>query len=520
MLKTSSTFGNNFIATIRGFKERIPYQAGVVLLALLAVGMRLPTLAGRSPWYDEAFSILFSREGPTAMLYGTLTPVDGAAADVHPLLYYSALWLWMSLFGQSIVAVRSLSILLSVVLLLCITALSRRLFNPRVSLVCGFLFAISPFQIHHGQEARMYVLLALLLVLSTSSLLIALETKNRAYIVFFGITSALAMYTHVLAIFFLIPLALTTLLQRFSKSSLIILLTGSFLGAILYAPWLMQLPAQIFKVQQAYWIERPGLEALLQTFIAFSGDLPIREGLLPIMLLATLLLFAFVVMEAFWFAKNQVAARSEGLLVLSLAFFPVLLLFAVSQVRPLFIVRGLLPSGVFYLLAISSLLIKGRRLSSWTMVVGLSLSFIVGGISHYSYAGFPYAPYKALNQYLGEEVHSDSVVLHSNKISMLPAYYDDPALPHKYLQDPPGSASDTLAYPTQEVLGLFAEKDALSAAGEADEVFFVVFKQEIDDYLRLGYSTHPTIQTLEKSYAKRNTLMWGDLLLYTLERTE
>ena len=103
---------------------------------------------------------------------------------------------------------------------------------------------------------------------------------------------------------------------------------------------------------------------------------------------------------------------------------------------------------------------------------------------------------------------------------MLPAPYDDPSLPHKYLQDPPGSGSDTLAYPTQEVLGLFAEEDPISAVGKAGEVYLVVFEREIIDYERLGYVQHPAIMSLAASYRVRDIMMWEDLLLFSLERIE
>ena len=69
----------------------------LVLILLLAFGLRLINLGGRTLWYDEAFAVLFSATGLPAMLYGTLTPVAGGAADIHPLLYYTTLEGWMRL---------------------------------------------------------------------------------------------------------------------------------------------------------------------------------------------------------------------------------------------------------------------------------------------------------------------------------------------------------------------------------------------------------------------------------------
>jgi hypothetical protein len=80
-----------------------PKIAAILILALL---VRLLGIISRPIWYDEAFAILFSEKGLGAMLYGTLAPTGTGSADIHPLGYYSILWLWMKVFGDSLVATR------------------------------------------------------------------------------------------------------------------------------------------------------------------------------------------------------------------------------------------------------------------------------------------------------------------------------------------------------------------------------------------------------------------------------
>ena len=92
------------------FRKWLP----LALILLLALALRLINLGGRPLWYDEAFAVLFAEKGLDAMLYGTLEPVDGGAADIHPLLYYTTLNGWMSFWGQSPFAVRLWSVLLGV----------------------------------------------------------------------------------------------------------------------------------------------------------------------------------------------------------------------------------------------------------------------------------------------------------------------------------------------------------------------------------------------------------------------
>jgi predicted membrane-bound mannosyltransferase len=67
-------------------------EMGLILAFLLfGLAVRLWRLGDRGLWYDEAFAILFAERGLPAMIEGTVTQVQGAAADVHPLLYYTLL---------------------------------------------------------------------------------------------------------------------------------------------------------------------------------------------------------------------------------------------------------------------------------------------------------------------------------------------------------------------------------------------------------------------------------------------
>src|SRR3990172_11329931 len=79
------------------------------LVLMLAWVLRVIGLSARPLWYDEAFAVLFAEKGFRAMLQGTLTPVAGAAAVLHTIVYYTALNGWMRVFGQSPFAVRLLS---------------------------------------------------------------------------------------------------------------------------------------------------------------------------------------------------------------------------------------------------------------------------------------------------------------------------------------------------------------------------------------------------------------------------
>jgi uncharacterized membrane protein len=492
----------------------------VILLGLFALTLvaRLPSLGSRPLWYDEAFSILFSRTGPQAMLQGTLGLVDGTAADVHPLLYYTLLWGWMLLVGQKVFFVRLLSVLIQLLLLLVLWYLARELFGLKTAVMTGILFSLAPFQVTYGQEARMYGLLSLWLVAATLCVWWGMHKKGIIPWVLFGLLAALAMYTHVLAVFFLVPLGLSPVIFR-KWTALRYVFLSACLAVLLYLPWGLQLPAQVAKVDRAYWIAKPALIELIQTLLAFISGLPIDAAWLPVALICAVLVVVLASIQTIRAVRKRDPDAEKVIWVLYLSAAPALLLFLVSQIRPLYVVRGLVPSGVLFLLWLGWAFTPRRswNLESALALLGLAIAFVIGLVSREMYRGFPYAPFERVGDYISTQIDEGGVVIHSNKISMLPSYYYDESLDQTYIADPAWSGSDTLALPTQEVLGLFAQPDVKIAAGDAQQVFFVMFTREIDDYRALGVMSQPHLSWLMEHYNLDEQTTWDDLSLYKFE---
>ena len=244
----------------------------LAFILVLALVIRLAGIASRPIWYDESFSILLSEQGPSAILSGTLAAdADLSAAEEHPPAYYFMLWGWMQAFGNSLVAVRMLSIIFSLGIIFCVYLITNHLFNQQTALTAALLTAILPFQIHYGQEIRMYVFMTFWLLLATYAFL------KRQWILF-AIAAALAQYTHNLAAFYLIPLAFTPVFHRDWKTLRSVTLAG-FAAIIIYSPWLIQLPAQISKVTSSFWIEKPGIEKLFTLFLFYLPHLPLPNNL-------------------------------------------------------------------------------------------------------------------------------------------------------------------------------------------------------------------------------------------------
>ena len=126
----------------------------LALILLLAVCLRFYRLDGQSLWADEGNS--------AALALRTLPTITrDAARDIHPPLYYYVLHFWVRLFGNSEIALRSLSALAGTILVGVVYTLGRELFSIRTTVIATLVTAISPLQIHYSQETRMYILVAL-----------------------------------------------------------------------------------------------------------------------------------------------------------------------------------------------------------------------------------------------------------------------------------------------------------------------------------------------------------------------
>ena len=503
-------------STKAGLLQRFVNDQKAVFLSvlLLALVIRLFGIISRPIWYDESFSILFSEKGPAAMIAGTL-PATGAAAEEHPLAYYTMLWLWMKVFGESLVAVRILSIVAGLGTVCAIYLLTRELFDVKTAQVAGLFMALSPFQVHYSQEIRMYVFLALWLTLATYAYWRAARSRHWFWWIGFAIFAALSQYTHNLAAFYLVALALWPLMTRDWRNLKAVIAAGS-LAILLYLPWLVHLPAQFAKVDQAYWIAKPGLYRLFTLLLYFVTNLPLPGVWLIVGLFISLFTVAIALWQTVRIARQQQADTHPGLWVLYLTFAPPILLFLFSQWKSIYLERALLPSGAIFFIWLAWALTRTKLPRPIQLITLLLLltGFGIGIYEHIAYTGYPYGPYQAMTFDLQTKQQLGDVIIHSSKLSMMPSVYYDRNLAQTYVSDPSGSNVDTLAPATQKVLGLEAKPDIQSAAGNAGRVWFIIFDESNQEYMQAGYPMHPQLAWLMQHYSQVEIQKWDDLRVY------
>ena len=500
----------------RAIARTLTTFGGGLPLALAVAGIiRLLGVLARPIWYDEAFAILFSAKGPAAMVVGTLSSGGVGASDVHPLGYYTLLWLWMRFFGESLLSARSLSIAAGLATIVVAYGLARGLFGRATAFVSAIVLALAPFQVHFSQEIRMYAFLGLWLTLATYCFWRAASTTDSRWWLGFAASAALAQYTHNLAAAYLFALALWPLLIGDWRTLSRVML-ASLVAVLLYTPWLVNVPAQLAKVSQAYWIEAPSLYRLLTLPMALVANLPVQPGVLGIALFASLGATALGLLANSQRTNVEPDLYRGSHWMLYLSFVPPILLFLISQWIPVYLERALIGSGVTFCVWLACSLTQpslktGRR---WVLASLIALGFGVGLWQHLSYGGFPYAPFDSISRDLRMRLRAGDAIVHSSKLSFLPSFYFDSDLPATWVADPAGSTVDTLAPSTQAVLGIHAARDMDDATSGASRVWLALFDQSNEEYVQAGYPRHPHLTWLLLHYQLSETCRWHDLTVY------
>lgn len=224
--------------------SRLPSGLVISVILLLAAALRFYRLSSQSLWADEGNSVALARRSFVEIAQRT-------AFDIHPPLYYWLLKIWISLFGAGEIGLRSLSAVLGIALVYLIWLLGTRLLSPGVGAVAALLAAVSPFQIYYAQEARMYMLLAVLGTLTVLVAWLILEnyatgSQNSLFLAtLYILLVAAGLYTHYAFPIILLAVngtALVWFLQNAKPSiqglNLLHWLSLQFVPGLLYLPWL------------------------------------------------------------------------------------------------------------------------------------------------------------------------------------------------------------------------------------------------------------------------------------------
>ena len=264
----------------------------------------LPILT-QSLWRDEAFSALIAEKNIFEI-------IRLSAQDTSPPFYYILLHYWMILFGNSEVAIRTMSLLfhlLTVVVIFFIAKKIIRSFPEYVSITLATL--LNPFLLQYAFEARTYSLLTFLSV--TALYLIILKKYIMA-----GIVLTLAIFTHNFAIFTFFVFAVWLFINRakLQFSSFLRLISFPLLAILLWG-WVIWM--QWSKFAHGFWISKPTISTLFRSFELFSSG----EISYPIKFMLYLFnIILFIVACLTWIRKYKSKDNQAVLLIFLLIFIP------------------------------------------------------------------------------------------------------------------------------------------------------------------------------------------------------
>lgn len=319
--------------------------AAVLLTALL---LRLRALGAESLWLDEATSLFLARMNIPTLIAWT-------AHDIHPPLYYILLHGWR-VFGESEFALRSLSAIAGVLAVGGVYLLGRTLFGQMTALLAALLLAVSPLHLWYSQEARMYALVTGLSLFASWHLVMALRAGRRRHWIGYAFWITLALYTHYYTFFVILfhwaavaswlvvavdaPAKRTPLLRDW--------LVAQGAAFALFLPWAPTLIRQVTGgggawVAQAVGI--PSLRALPETLLLYVVGT--THSAVPALWRRTA--YAFHGLAILAALRSGVPTSNRKRLDWGVLFCLLYLLvplgsaWAISQIKPLFATRYLLP---------------------------------------------------------------------------------------------------------------------------------------------------------------------------------
>lgn len=402
----------------------------ILFIILIGAALRIYGLDSKDLWHDEVIAIY--RFEKVSFAY-----------DPHPPLYYILLKFWITCFGKTEFAVRSLSVLAGIGSLLVLYKIGELLVSRKLGLISAFLLALSPLHIWYSQEARNYSLSVFLILVSIYAFLLCLKKDKTCLWAIFTVVTSLSIYTSYFAFFFIITEGLLFFVKEFRYLFKKWLLSIC-LAFIIFLPNLpIFIKRFLFIKETSFWVLKPTLKSIAFTFenfnIGYNGTL--------LMYLLSRVFFLFFLFGVIYLFYNK---RSELFLLISFLFVPIASSFLISQFMPIYVDKQFMVSSLFYYIIIAQGLIILRpyfiKVFSWGIIfilIGFSLhNYYINNIpspfeQHWGITGKK--PFELIREYLEGKFSEGDIVAHANPHTILPLkhYYwnKDPNV-HYYFMFP------------------------------------------------------------------------------------
>lgn len=341
-------------------------------------------------WGDEAFSAVLSTNSIPEL-------IKIIARDTSPPLYNITEHLWFSVFGNSEVAIRSLSFLYFLIAVFFTYKIGALLWDRKAGLLAGILTFLNPFFFVYAFEGRMYSILAATV---TASVYFFLKRNWFGYV----LATVAALYSHHFAVFAVFVQGLWFIKEfLLGKRKVAVSMFKAFIAVgILYLPWIIPLYNQTRMVGGGFWLGTP---TVLDFFVLVGKYL--AAGFIHPLTIPALVFVLVALGLRHWFEKKE-----TDLFLLSWFLLPIIFTWIISQrFQSIFFDRYLLYTIPGAMLLVAS---KGRKFSG----IVLGILIIILAIMDFHYFTHPTKkPFGELASYVKETKRGDDFLINWNAAS-------------------------------------------------------------------------------------------------------
>ena len=171
--------------------------AECIVLLVLATVLRVWFVGKTDLGGDESFSLYVALQQVPDIIK-MLTQGD------NPPLWELMLHFWIQPFGISEVAIRSLSLIFSVLTIIPIYLLGERNIHRFVGIAASLFYCFSTFSIYMAHECRVYSLIAFLAVCSALLFISSIKTPKTFKFILLTLVNLMLMYGHYLSVWIIV----------------------------------------------------------------------------------------------------------------------------------------------------------------------------------------------------------------------------------------------------------------------------------------------------------------------------
>ena len=359
-------------------KKIIEAKSFHILLIILGSVLILSSAFFTELWYDESYTMGLVRHDFAQI-------VEIGSQDVHPILYYLMLKVFMVILGDSILVARLFSMIPAILTGILGYTHIRKDFGNKVGLLFSFLILTLPIMPSYGAEIRMYTWT---LFFATVSAIYAYriakdnKVKNWSLFAIFSLATAHCHYYGLVTVAIINALLLFHIIftkneeiRNTRRSYFIRFLITAIVQILGYLPWLFIFFTQARTVSQGFWIPLNFRDSVLAPLaVQFHGVIGVDFSFL-----VAGIIYVYYIYQMIW---NKLHKRKNTVVIYCLAVHLILylsMLLVSIVVKPIMYYRymvvttGILIFPLAYFLSNSSTKIQ-KGIATFLVIAFLGLS--------------------------------------------------------------------------------------------------------------------------------------------------